>query len=206
LLSDGSSDKALIPIIYWVLRSILGQIPINGNWADLARLPIPPRSLSERIKTAIEFYPCDVLFIHRDAENQTIEARRREIQRSFNEVNLENLTALIGHICIIPIRMTEAWLLFDEAAIRKAAGNPNGQMNLHMPRISELEDIPDPKTILFSLLCDANGLRGRQKKRFKPESNYHLISREIKNFTPLLSLNAFEQFRDDSRKLLAAQL
>ena len=27
---------------------------------------------------------------------------------------------------VIPVRMREAWLLFDETAIRKAAGNPSG--------------------------------------------------------------------------------
>ena len=30
-------------------------------------------------------------------------------------------------ICVIPVRMQEAWLLFDEIAIRHAAGNPHGR-------------------------------------------------------------------------------
>ena len=29
-----------------------------------------PRGLSERIRAAVELYPCDLLFIHRDAEGE----------------------------------------------------------------------------------------------------------------------------------------
>jgi len=52
----------------------------------------------------------------------------------------------------VPVRMTEAWLLFDEAAIRRAAGCPNGSMPLELPSLKTSEDIPDPKTILHEAL------------------------------------------------------
>ena len=79
LLADGSSDRALVPILRWLLRQHCGNIPIQPDFADLRRLPKPPRGLVERIDTSIALYPCDLLFVHRDAETKTIPAREKEI-------------------------------------------------------------------------------------------------------------------------------
>ncbi len=68
LVADGSSDRALLPIFIWLLREHFGRIPIQPEFADLRRLPNPPRELFERIAKSVELYPCDLLFVHRDAE------------------------------------------------------------------------------------------------------------------------------------------
>jgi hypothetical protein len=39
LLCDGSSDKALLPILTWLLRTHQVKCAIQANWADLRRLP-----------------------------------------------------------------------------------------------------------------------------------------------------------------------
>ena len=70
LISDGSSDRALIPILTWVLREKGNIKRVQPEWADLGRLPLPPQGLCERILWAIDLYPCDLLFIHRDAEGE----------------------------------------------------------------------------------------------------------------------------------------
>ena len=68
LVADGSSDRAILPILVWLLREHFGSIPIQPEFSDLRRLQNPPRDLSARIDTSIELYPCDLLFVHRDAE------------------------------------------------------------------------------------------------------------------------------------------
>ena len=76
LVADGPSDRALIPILQWLLQSNLGPIPLESKFADLRelrQLPEPPRSFSVRIALSAELFPCDMLFIHRDAENQPLE-------------------------------------------------------------------------------------------------------------------------------------
>jgi hypothetical protein len=130
LLTDGSSDRALIPILNWLLQQYLPDYEIQSEWADLSRLPVTPphKDLSQRIKLAIELYPCDLLFIHRDAEGFTLEHRVQEI-----EAGLRNLAKLqVLTVKIIPIRMTEAWLLFNENAIRIAASNPSSTATLEL--------------------------------------------------------------------------
>ena len=50
----------------------------------------------------------------------------------------------VRHVLVIPVRMTEAWLLIDELALRRAAGNPNGRNPLDLPALKDLEALPEP--------------------------------------------------------------
>ncbi len=86
LLADGSSDEVLIPIISWVLRQHFPDVLIQAVFANLSRLKVPPKALEDRIKRATEYYPCDVLFVHRDAENANYEERRKEIQEAWSNI------------------------------------------------------------------------------------------------------------------------
>jgi hypothetical protein len=53
LITDGSSDRTLIPILTWVLRE-KGEVDrIQPEWADLRRLPRPPQNLGERIVSGL---------------------------------------------------------------------------------------------------------------------------------------------------------
>ncbi|MEO1077329.1 MAG: hypothetical protein AAFX41_15395, partial [Bacteroidota bacterium] len=83
----------------------------------------------------MEFYPCDVLFVHRDAENASHTADR------FGEIDAGVRAADLDLPCIpiVPVRMSEAWLLFDEMALREAAGRPRGRMPITMPPLSKVE-------------------------------------------------------------------
>lgn len=188
LLTDGSSDDALLFVIEWLLREHGVTCPIQSSWAELRRLPNPPARLSGRMQASVELYPCDVLFVHRDAEKEPRIKRVEEIM-SAREA-LPQLSQL-PLVCVVPVRMQEAWFLFDEAAIRRAAGNPNGRDPVPLPDLTRLEDLPDPKAELHNLLRIASGLSGRRRRRV-PTSRY---ARRIADFTesysPLRSLPAF---------------
>jgi hypothetical protein len=187
LLSDGSSDRALIPLLTWCLRQRLPACAFQSEWADLGRLPQPPHDLSSRIRMAVDLYPCHLLFVHRDAENQKSD-RYAEIKASVLSLGAGFSTAFV---CVVPVRMTEAWFTFDEMAIRRAAGNPNGTHPLNMPRVSSLETLPDPKQVLHDLLRAASDLGGRHLDRFNARAAVHRVAELIENFSPLARLPAF---------------
>ena len=65
LLSDGSSDRALIPHLNWLLKASGVTRPLYPEWAEFRHLREPPRGLRQRITTTIDLYPCDLVFIHR---------------------------------------------------------------------------------------------------------------------------------------------
>ena len=190
LLADGSSDRALLPILTWLLRQYCGAIPIEAEFADLRRLPHPPKKLSERIHWGVELYPCDLLFVHRDAESASIEEREAEIRKALEESSVEDSVRVV---CVVPVRMQKAWLLIDEAALRRAAGNPNGTQPLAMPDVKKLERLADPKQRIRELLHQASGLQGRRLKRFNWRSSAHRVAGIIDDFSPLYGLAAFQR-------------
>ena len=203
LLTDGSSDRALKYILTWLLHEHIPRCGVQGEWADLRRVPKPPQSLSEKIKESLHLYPCDLLFIHRDAENNPQESRIKEINQAFKEA--VKGSAAPPAICVVPVRMMEAWLLFDLNAIKKAAGNPHNNQTLRLPDLQDLEELPDPKTILHNLLRDASGLRGRRRKNFNPGRIIQRLPNFIDDFTPLRELEAFQQLENDLHEIINSQ-
>jgi hypothetical protein len=197
LLSDGSSDRALIPVLRWLLLQSTAR-EFSIQWADLRSLRPAAKLLSARIRQAVALYPCDLLFIHRDAEGEGREVRVAEI-RDHLAVAGRHQTA----ICVVPVRMQEAWLLIDEEALRSAADNPRGRMPLAMPPLKKLEDVPDPKQLLWNLLSTASGLRSGRLRRFGPAPRTHRLADLIEDFSPLRQLVAFQALEDDLRRLLA---
>ena len=193
LAADGASDAVLLPILTWSLKQ-QRVTPVEAQWADFGRIP-RQRNIVERLKIAFDLYPCDVLFVHRDAEGQPFDVRREEIASALNQTS-------IRHIPVVPVRMTEAWLLADETAIRLAAGNPNGREDLNLPDVRKLEDLPDPKSVLYHALVTASGLNSRRRSRFPVRRRVRLITNYIDDYSRLNVLPAFRVLQQDIRELI----
>jgi hypothetical protein len=196
LLSDGSSDRALIPVLRWLLLQSSGR-DFSDQWADLRSLRPPPRLLSEKIRMTLTLFPCDLLFVHRDAEGERREVRVAEIRE-----HLQAAGSRQAAVCVVPVRMQESWLLIDEAAIRSAADNPRGRMPLAIPPLKRLEEVPDPKSLLWDLLSNASGLRPGRLRRFDPARRIHRLADLIEDFSPLRRLSAFQALEGDLQQIL----
>jgi hypothetical protein len=184
LLTDGSSDRLIKPLIE-LLFDEHTNLPYQVNCAE--GLPPMAGGLKPRIESALELFPCDFLFVHRDVEGVTIKVRQQEIRNSW-PVSAQT-TALI---CIIPVRMTEAWLITNAKPIRLAVGNPNGTAVLDLPASKDIESSPDPKEILFTALRTASELSARRKARFNPHRFRHRVSELIDDLAPLRLLASFK--------------
>ena len=189
LITDGSSDKTLMPIINWALDQIEG-IRYTPQFAEYSLKP--SAGLFKRAKTAITIYECDILFIHRDSEGMLLKKRIDEIHEQIYDLGRP-------YIPIVPVRMTESWLLIDEQAIRSAVNNPNGKIGLQLPKLNTLEKLNDPKEILFQALRTASELPPRRLASFHPATYRHRVAELIDDFKPLRKLNAFNQFETDLR-------
>jgi len=175
LLSDGSANKALLPILTWLLQQHLHNVAIQEEWADLRLLPKPPsRSrLDERIRLSLDLYPCDLLFVHRDAETASSDERSSEINRAVQQA--------------------------QSLIIRRATGNPHGTQSLNLPPLRELENLPNPKATLFQILRNASGLSGRRLSSFNQHVALHRIPDYIEDFGQLRTLSAFRRLENDTR-------
>jgi hypothetical protein len=191
LVCDGSSDRALIHPIRWALHR-RGLLIERGAWADLSFTRPQPKTLRDRVHASIENYPCDLLFVHRDAEKDPVSVRLEEVRAAVEDVAER-------HVPVIPVRMTEAWLLHDEGAIRAASGNPNGAVRLTLPSPQHVESLPDPKNVLFAALLAATDLAGHRRKKKQRElpRMRARVAELIDDYEPLLKAPGFQRFVDD---------
>ncbi len=188
LLADGASDRALLPILLWALRELAPGTRFFEPEFEVRR----GKLMAEVERISRELRP-DILFVHRDAEREPLDVRLGEIPDRD------------GVVRVVPVRMTEAWLLTDEIAIRKAAGNPNGKLPLSLPRVGDLEAETNPKAVLRSLLLQASEHTSpRRKKRFQRDlpRAVHQVAEYTKDFSFLRRLSAFAAFERELRTRL----
>ncbi len=193
LVADGSSDIALMPIIEWLVAQIRPELGVVGDMArDVGKIGL---ALADRVPVALKLFPCDILFIHRDAENDSPQTR-------LDEISLAVDTLHDNYVPIIPVRMTEAWLFSDEAAIRSAAENRSGRIQLHLPAKRSWEGLNDPKQLLFEKLKLASEKTGRALDKFNPNRQRALISQRTTDFSGLRGVPSFDIFEAELMKKL----
>jgi hypothetical protein len=199
LIADGSSDKTLLKIIKWLMDDLFPRVPSVGVYADFRELRRPPKSLNEKLNAAKNYYPFDILFIHRDAESTrigSVNKRLEEIKGEIGELEFEKT------VCVIPVKMMETWLLIDRAAIKKAAGNRNYQGIINLPPVNRLEQESQPKRKLHELLEQACGLKGRNLRKFDVNRAVHRVAENISNFSSLRELKAFQVFESNVSRIV----
>jgi len=200
LLTDGSSDATLKFPINWLLEQYQVRSFVD-QWADLAFHARRPRKLAERLRIVCDEYPCDVLFVHRDSERASLPARVKEIRKDLALAGVRTQA-----VCVIAVRMTEAWLLHDPEAIRLAAGNPAGRVPLKLPALANIESEANPKRLLRQALLDASEAQGRRRKQrdrdFGPKR--FRVAELIADWDPLRRLAAFRFLEDELKRALGA--
>lgn len=185
------------------LAEHIENLLIEGGFSEVSGETLDPknfgnkigRSVREKIRFIINHYKnIDVIFVHRDADQQGLIQREREVYESSDGIIEKNKI-----IPVIPVTMLETWLLADRDAIKRIAGNPQHKGSLAcLPPIKNIEKVLDPKKRLLDALCEASGLQGRSlalfKKRFS-EMRARLTF-DLDPEGPIKQLSSYQHFRD----------
>ncbi len=194
-LADGPSDLPLAGHLEVICATHGCDIAITA--VDPSRLPPGDRTVAGRLEWVLAQQPGaepDIVFVHRDAESEPPDRRRREIDVAARSVGLSGEI-----VAVVPVRMTEAWLLLDEQAIREVAGRPSGRQPLDLPTPREAERMADPKQRLWEALLAAGSPKGRRRRSFELAFGRHrrvLIERLDIN-GPVTQLEAWQQLQAD---------
>jgi len=138
--------------------------------------------------------------VHRDAEGDPPHVRTEEMHQALAAA--AQRVQVPPSVCVVPVRMQEAWLLFDEQAIRWAAGNPHGRASLVLPPLTMLAQLPDAKRLLYDLLREASGLTDRRRRQFRALTRARRVAEAINDFSPLRMLCAFRRLEDEIRHVV----
>ncbi|HWH00903.1 MAG TPA: DUF4276 family protein [Pilimelia sp.] len=195
LISEGVSDDAFLPRL--LTRALTELCAVEfGAPIDVADVqPLRRRGGPPTVDQAIDLvdaYPRSylVVFFHRDQGGSADRVRREW---------LDPLRARWGDraerlVAVVPVRETEAWLLADGDAIRRALGVPSWtDAQLGLPRsASDVERLPDPKKVVEALL-------GRVSRR--PEHHLSQLG-ELVSLGRLSEVPAFTRWWSDTRDAL----
>ena len=170
----------LVPIIQWAIHRLDPVVEI---------LEPQFRKRHGSISENLEKYGSGsmLIFVHRDSETMTLDERLRE----FDGIARSDV------VPVVPVQMSEAWILFNGTAIAKAAGSSSAEVPV--PRVAELEGIRNPKARLDDLLVEAAGRpTGRRNKVFMRSIVERRVSVAgyIVDYAPLEHVPAFARFQE----------
>ena len=192
LLGEGSSDRCLIPLLEWLLCQLTDD-ELQLRWIDTSRVRTDG-TLRGKVEAALRLDQPDLLFVHRDADGTGGLPRYAEIEAAAGGV---------PHVPVVPVRMSEAWLLLDEAAIRAAAGSPRGRAPLVLPQPNRVEAVDDPKSVLHAAIVEASGLTGRRRDKLDVAAAVHRVAALTTDWGLVRALPAFQRLEADTRAALA---
>lgn len=198
LTAEGRMDQMLMPLIDWALVNH-AQTEFRGRWADPSVFSDRSKDVATRLAQTLLYYPSDIVFVHRDTDKATFVTRIQEIADAHKASSDETPV-----LCVVPVRMTEAWYLFDAVAIRKAASNPNGRSSLNLPNARQAQRLSDPKDRLEDALLRASETTGRRRDLFRKSlaEKKWLVASHIRDFSPLRQHPAFAGFEKNLRDML----
>jgi hypothetical protein len=199
-LGEGTSDEGIAVHVERIADEC--GVPVVVTAPDLSRLRRQGWSVAAKLEAVRDMKgEYDLLLVHRDADRTSREDRVAEIRSAVEKVMPNR-----GWVPVIPIRMTEAWLLLDEQLLREVAGNPNGRVPLQIPAAREAERLADPKGLLKELLVTASELTGRKRQIFQNSFPHHrrLVLERICPNGGVRKLKSWQDFDRDLRQALAA--
>jgi hypothetical protein len=192
-LGEGSSDDGITDHIETI--SARRNVEVSVTNPELAWLNDVGHAVGDKLSKVRQLGgEYEIIAVHRDADGMGREARLEEIRCAVRQHMPECV-----HVPIIPVRMTEAWLLVDESAIRRVATNPNGTRKLGLPPLHRIEALADPKTKLKQVLAEASELSGRRLQQFNrrfSENRRQLLQR-LDPEGPVSSLASWQSFVQD---------
>jgi len=201
LIGEGSSDSGMVRHLE-TLCIHAGADEASGIAPDFRQLPRIGRSVRDKLRAAVELEPsANLLLIHRDADSRDHRPRYDEILEAIRINNME-----VPHVAVVPVQETEAWLLLDEAAIRRVAANPRGRVPLNLPTPAAVERLANPKEFLQRALINAAEVTGRRLDRFKMQfgTQRHTLLEFLAIGGPLEQVASWTRLRTDIQAAINA--
>ena len=202
LYAEGSTDQLFLPE---VIRRTAKQNLIQSGQQYIDVKPVDPISFS---KTGMKQDECilqaarraasyNILIIHADADYRTAErALKERFYPGYSLVQQAQEAVCRCVLPIVPVQMTEAWMLADPEALRAALGTSKKVQDLGLPLKAKLvEADSDPKHTLKMIVSKANTHRSRQ--RFvEVNSLYTFLGRKV-DLSRLRDVPAYQRFVHD---------
>ena len=207
LYAEGPSDHLFLPI---VIQRTSRQLLEQHKQMAVRVLPVKSIELNRTglgqaeyiAQAAAKAVDCNALVVHSDADHPTAEIALRdryepgyELVRQMREQGQEACELLLP---LIPIQMTEAWMLADhEVLLQRVIGTNMSAQNLGLPtRARQIEANADPKETLNTAIRRAYQHRSRRHRDVDVTEYYKELAQKIR-LERLHFLSSYQHFVRD---------
>ena len=209
LYSEGVTDQHFLPdVIRRTSRQILdqyGQTSLNVQPIDVIAFSKVGMKQDECIlraaRGAIDYH---ILIVHADADHRTDEKALRERFKPGYEL-VQNQENVCKHLVpVIPIQMTEAWMLADPVALQETIGTTMTAQELGVPaKAKQVETDSNPKQTLHLVLQKAYAHHSKRQRHNQASLGtlYSLLGRQI-NLERLKQVPSYRKFENDLTETL----
>jgi hypothetical protein len=210
--AEGRTDERFLPIV--IQRTVEQILAQRGRMAVDVLEPVVLNHTIDRkfqkreeriLEAARRSAGYHALIVHADADHPTPnQAMDERIRPGFERVYKAKERVCDKLLPIIPVQMTEAWMLIDSEALRSVIGTNIEAQALGLPtRAQQVESDRDPKQTLIQAIQNAIADRPRRRRRINLGTVYEPLARLI-NLERLSAVPAYQQFVSDMTETLIA--
>jgi len=203
LYSEGSTDQRFLQIV--IRRTARHVLEQHGRRSvNVPRVePIKINKIGLRqdeciLQAAYEAARYHILIVHADADHPTRDkALSERYQPGYERVQQIDVKICKNLFPVIPVYMTEAWMLADLEALRDVIETDMRPQELRLPRkAKQVELDTDPKQTLKEVLQKAYAHKSRRHRRIDLDFLYEPLALRI-NLGRLSEVPAYQQFKAD---------
>ncbi len=204
---EGSSDTRFMTVLTEriVEKFLLDrEITAELSWTIMPKKP--GSSHSNILKASKEAKDQNILFIHRDADNNNWErAYQNHFETAFQEITNDK-DGLYNQnlIAIIPVKETEAWMLCNKQILKNNIETALSNSDLELTyQLSRIEQVNDPKGKIQRAIEIHNQALTKKQRRYsiKIGDLYDLIGNEVP-LSDLEYLDSFVRFKNRLEEVL----
>ncbi|MCU7243758.1 MAG: DUF4276 family protein [Microcystis aeruginosa WS75] len=205
LATEGSSDHRFLPNI---IKRTFERVALDGQQEIEIFDPIClPQISRENIREKAKKYASQaveqgamVLCFHADADDKTDEnAFKERINPAFNAIKSDKGDLCKNLVAIVPIQMTEAWMLADKELLKKQLCTKKSDSELAIDK--HPESFSNPKETIKNAINKAReGIAKRYRNKLKIDDLYSPLATTIE-LSKLESLSSYKKFEEAVRDI-----
>ncbi|MBU4487396.1 MAG: DUF4276 family protein [Candidatus Delongbacteria bacterium] len=205
LIAEGPTDNRFLES---VVKRTFDTISCECTGAMIVNLYVLKRKdyktdkfvklVNEASKDGFEKYGIKILCVHTDADfkDDSVAISKKIIPsiKSINKLGDEYCKNLVA---IVPVQMTEAWMLADKDLLKREIGTEKPDSELKIQKTPE--EYSDPKAVIESAIRIARAqLTQRKRKDLKINELYQPIGHKIP-LEKLDALDSYQKFKNEIR-------
>jgi len=155
------------------------------------------------VEMVLEHNYFHIICVHCDSDAPTIEnVLKNKFTPAFEAISKLDKSACKNLVAIIPVQMTESWMLADSDLLKLEIGTELTNHQLNIPNhITNIENIADPKQRINEILRISQETLPRRRRKVTISELYTPISKKV-SLELLQFLPSYRSFLNDARNAL----